>query len=83
MKKLYILVQDCGDGSYSLCYTMDSDMIGRMQDAYDNDEIDHESAPGIDGDGFNYRTLNIPDECTYASLGISEYIWSPIIYGSP
>ena len=83
MKKLYILVNNCGDGSYSLCYTRDSDMIDRMQEAYDNGDVDYEFTPGVDGDGFNYKILTIPDECTYESLGISEYIWSPIIYCAP
>lgn len=77
MKKLYILINDCGDGSYSPCFTMDGDMIARMQEAYENDEVDYESTPGIDGDGFSYTVLNIPDECTYKSLGVYEYVWEP------
>jgi hypothetical protein len=78
MKNLYILISDGGDGSYSLSYTMDGEMIARMQEAYDNDELD-EWVPGVDGDGFNYQTLTIPDECTYKSLGIfgNGYVWEP------
>ena len=76
MKPLYILISDSGDGSYSLCYTMDGEMISRMQEAHDNYELD-EWVPGVDDDTFNYRTLTIPDECTYQSLGIlgNGYVW--------
>lgn len=77
MKKLYILISDGGDGSYSPRFTMDGEMIERMQEAYVNGEVDCEYTPGIDGDGFHYRTLNIPDECTYESLGVHEYVWEP------
>lgn len=77
MKKLYILIQDCWGGSYSTCFTMDGEMIDRMQKAYDNGEL-QEWVPGVDGDGFNYRVLTIPDECTYESLGVSEFVWAPL-----
>lgn len=70
MKTLYILVNDCGDGSYSLRYTLDSDLIHEIESS--SDEYCYPS-PGFDGDGFNYNTLNIPDECSYESLGISKY----------
>lgn len=70
MKKLFLLVSDGGDGSYSIRYTMNEEWINSQQEKYDNDELDYNS-PGVDGDGFNYTTLTIPNECTLESLGIS------------
>lgn len=68
-KNLFLLVRDSGDGSYSIQYTFNQTWIDKQQDLYDNDELDYES-PGVDGDGFNYKTLTVPDECTLESLGI-------------
>lgn len=68
MKNLYILVTDGGDGSYYPQYTFNSDWI-KLQEArtdHDYDDI------GVDGDGFHYDTLTVPDEYTLASLGISR-----------
>ena len=71
MKTLYILVKDCGDGSTSLRYTMNSALIAKLQFAADKRLMDYEDSL-IDGDGFHYNTLTVPDECSYASLGISN-----------
>lgn len=74
MKKLYILIADGGgDGSYHPCFTMDDDMFERMQEAYDNGDVDYEFTPGIDGDGFNYKTLNIPEFQMNALISLSEF----------
>lgn len=70
MKTLYILVNDCGDGSYSLRYSLDETLIDWVKE---NQDTFCYPSPGFDGDGFNYKTLTIPDECTYESLGISKY----------
>lgn len=71
MKKLYVLVSDGGDGSYSPCYTFNSEWIKSVEEQYENGEIDCEHV-GCDGDGFHYDTLNVPDECTLASLGVYD-----------
>ena len=45
-----------------------------MQKAYDDDLMDHENGMGVDGDGFHYTKLNVPIECTAASMGIHYLI---------
>lgn len=72
MKTLFIVVNDCGDGSYSLRYTFDEELINTVAEGADEDKYSYPS-PGFDGDGFNYKELTVPDECTYESLGISKY----------
>ena len=67
MKKLYCLVGNGGDGSYSINYTMNEDYIKEQQRRYDCDESDYEYDLGIDGDGFHYDVLLVPDECTCGS----------------
>jgi 6-phosphofructokinase len=70
MKKLYLLVSNGGDGSYSINYTFNKEWIDEQQRRYDNDESDFEYDPGIDGDGFHYDVINVPEDCTLESLGI-------------
>lgn len=70
-KNLYVLVSDGGDGSYSTQYTFNDELIGKMQEAYDQGLMDYENGMGCDGDGFHYDTLTVPVECTADSLGIS------------
>lgn len=70
-KNLYILVSDGGDGSYYTQYTMDSELIDKLQLAYDEDRMHYDNGIGIDGDGFHYDVITVPDECTPDSLGIS------------
>lgn len=69
-KKLFVLVQDCGDGSYSPRFTMNEEWIKNQQEKYDNGDLEYDDI-GVDGDGFHYRVLNVPDECTLESLGVS------------
>jgi len=69
-KKLFLLVNDCGDGSYSIKYTFNEAWIERQQERYDNNELDCQYDAGVDGDGFNYKILTVPDECTLESLDI-------------
>lgn len=71
-KKLYMLVQDCGDGSYYIRYTMSQEWLDAYQERYNNDELDCFDL-GVDGDGFHYQTILVPDDATYESLGISEW----------
>ena len=73
-KPLYILISDGGDGSYSLNYTFNAELIAKMQKAYDDDLMDHENGIGVDGDGFHYTKLNVPIECTAESMGIHYLI---------
>ena len=69
-KKLFQLVSNGGDGSYSIQSTFNEDWINEQQKRYDNDELDYEYDAGIDGDGFHYDILTVPDNCTLESLGI-------------
>lgn len=68
-KKLFLLVSDNGDGSYSIGKTLNADWIGRQQERYGNSELEHGDL-GVDGDGFHYSTVNVPDDATLESLGI-------------
>lgn len=67
--KLHILIKNGGDGSNNLTYIIDSQVIKACEKFFD----DSESEPGVDGDGFHYDTLNLPDGTTLESLGISKY----------
>jgi hypothetical protein len=67
---LYVLVKSNGDGSYSAKYTLNPKHIEILQKAYDQDMIDADGGLGVDGDGFGYDTINVPDDSTYKSLGI-------------
>lgn len=68
-KKLFLLIQDGGDGSYNAHYTFNEAFINNCQKQSDNGELDYDDL-GCDGDGFHYDTLTVPDECTLESLGI-------------
>lgn len=68
-KKLFALVSDGGDGSSSIYFTMNEEFINAHQERYLNDELEHDDL-GVDGDGFHYDILTVPDECTLESLGI-------------
>jgi len=67
-KPLYLLVSNGGDGSYSIQMTLDSKLIEKMEA---KDDLDYESDPGCDGDGFHYDTIQVPADATYESLGIT------------
>lgn len=71
-KNLYILVCDCGDGSYHPKYTMNEEWIKLQEELDDKDELDYD-ALGVDGDGFHYDVIQVPLDATYESLGISNY----------
>lgn len=70
MKTLYVVITDCGDGSNSVNYTFDGELIKKLETLADNDLLDYDSGL-VDGDGFHYDELYVPDECTYESLGIA------------
>lgn len=69
MKKLFALISDGGDGSYSVWFTMNEEFIAAHEERYDKCELESGDL-GVDGDGFHYETLTVPDECTLESLGI-------------
>ena len=70
-KPLYVLVSDGGDGSYSVQYTLNPDLIKEMNEAYDDERMTYENGMGCDGDGFHYDTINVPADSTAKSLGIT------------
>lgn len=70
-KKLYVLVNDCGDGSYTPVYTFSKEWIDRMAEKYDAGEICGPDDIGCDGDGFHYDVLTVPADATLKSLGIN------------
>lgn len=69
-KTLYVLVSNGGDGSYYPRYTLDADLIQKFDEAYSAGRMDGEDI-GCDGDGFHYDTIQVPDDATPESLGIS------------
>lgn len=70
-KPLFVLISDGGDGSYSANYTFNKAFIDQLK-ARDNAGKSEHGELGVDGDGFHYDTLNVPDECTLDSLGQSD-----------
>jgi hypothetical protein len=68
-KTLYVLVSNGGDGSYYPRYTFNAEWINEQESRND---LDYEYGIGVDGDGFHYDTLTVPDECTLDSLGVSD-----------
>jgi hypothetical protein len=69
-KKLFILVSYGGDGSYNPQFTFNEEWIKKQEELYDEGNLEY-PALGVDGDGFHYSVLTVPDECTLQSLGIS------------
>lgn len=67
-KTLFMIITDSGDGSNGLGYTFDADLISLMEDNQDELGDSYQS-----GDGLQVRRLQVPDECTYESLGISKW----------
>ena len=66
---LYILIGSNGDGSYSNKFILDPDVLMACEENFD----DCETHPGVDGDGFHYTTIKVPDNSTPESLGLSKY----------
>lgn len=71
MKNLYVLITDGGDGSYSPHFTFNSVFVEAVESKYNNGHLEHGDL-GVDGDGFSYTTLSVPDECTIESLGVRD-----------
>lgn len=68
-KRLFVLVSDGGDGSYSIGMTLNEEWIQRQEAKYDYGELEHGDM-GCDGDGFHYSIVNVPADATLESLGI-------------
>jgi len=70
-KPLYVLTSDGGDGSSYPRYSLNSELIDKLQKAYDLDLMCYDNGIGVDGDGFHYDVIQVPVECTAESLQIS------------
>jgi len=71
-KELYVLVQDSMDGSYIPKFTFSKEWITKAEKLHDDGKLGWDDIVGIDGDGFHYTTITVPDECTLQSLGIRD-----------
>lgn len=71
-KPLYILTQDNGDGSYSHRFTFDTAWIQEQHKLDNAGELGCEDL-GVDGDGFHYTVIQVPEDATYDSLAIGPY----------
>lgn len=67
-KTLFMVITDSGDGSNGLGFTFDAELITLMDDNQDQLGDSYQS-----GDGLQVRRLQVPEECTYESLGISKW----------
>lgn len=70
---LFILTSDGGDGSYYPKFVLDPVVIAMLEAAYDRGVMDCENGYGVDGDGFHYEKINVPEGSTAESLGIPYY----------
>ena len=72
-KNLYVIVKNCGDGSYTTAFTFNEQWVFDLEDRIDSDEAtEYEVEEYCDGDGFHYNIPTVPEECTLASLGVSD-----------
>lgn len=67
-KILFMVITDSGDGSQSIQYTFDAELIQLMDDNQDELGDSYQS-----GDGLQVRRLQVPVQCTIESLGISKW----------
>lgn len=71
-KKLFVIIKNCGDGSSTAVYTFNEKWVNAFETRVDADDIEEwEFEQWVDGDGFHYDVLNVPEECTLESLGIT------------
>lgn len=71
-KQIFILIKNNGDGSSSTRFVLDPKLIVAMERADEMGLLDCEQHAGVDGDGFHYSTINVPENFTPQDLGISE-----------
>ena len=69
--KLFVLISNGGDGSYYPTYVVDERIIAKYKEKDEKGELDSEYDLGVDGDGFHYDTITVPDGSTEESLGIT------------
>lgn len=72
-KPLYVLIDNMGDGSYLVRFTMNTDWIRQQEELDEKGELSWDSL-GVDGDGFHYKVIQVPESCTYESLGIDDCV---------
>lgn len=70
MKTLYLLISDGGDGSQSISFTFDSELVELMQNDTDFSVI---SESWMSGDGLQVTRIQVPEEMTMECLGISKW----------
>lgn len=71
MQTVYLFTQDNGDGSSSIVAVSDPQVVSEIKELMDDDMWDFENGFGVDGDGFHYMTMYLPDELDLNTLGIS------------
>jgi hypothetical protein len=69
-KTLFLLISDGGDGSQSIQFSFDDELVGLMQDDIDFAVIGEN---WMSGDGLQVTKMQVPDECTMESMGISQW----------
>jgi len=69
-KTLFMLISDGGDGSQSIAFSFDAELVGLMEDDVDFAVIGEN---WMSGDGLQVTTIQVPDECTMESMGISKW----------
>lgn len=69
-KTLFLLISDGGDGSQSIAFSFDAELVGLMQDDTDFNVIGEN---WMSGDGLQVTTMQVPVECTMESLGVSKW----------
>ena len=72
-KPLFVLIRNCGDGSFYPQYTLDKTLIDQLYAKYSDPNCSdwNEYTAGVDADGFHCSEINVPDDATYESLGIT------------
>lgn len=73
LKRIFLLVDNNGDGSMSIKFVLDENLILAMGQADQKGLLDCENHAGCDGDGFHYQIINVPADFTPEIMGISEY----------
>lgn len=73
LKRIFLLVDNNGDGSMSIKFVLDENLILAMEQADKEGLLDCENHAGCDSDGFHYQIINVPADFTPEIMGISEY----------
>lgn len=68
--KLYLTIVNAGDGSNYPNFTLEKEAIDELERLYEEGDND---GWGVDGDGFTYTEINVPDDSTKETLGISLF----------